>query len=143
MDWWIWLLIGLALFLVEIFTPSSLFAIFFGFGAVIVGLLAVLEITADVVVQWLLFSAISLASLVLCRPPLMRRLKLNPSNLDIDDLTGKVAIALEDIGVGKTGRSELRGTAWTSLNIGEQPVIRGQRCRIERTEGLTLCVRGE
>jgi len=40
MEWWTWILFGLVLFLAEIVTPGGFYIIFFGVGAVIVGVLA-------------------------------------------------------------------------------------------------------
>ena len=39
MDWWLWILLGLLLFLAELTTPGGFYILFFGIGAVIVGIL--------------------------------------------------------------------------------------------------------
>jgi inner membrane protein len=41
------------------------------------------------------------------------------------------------------GKAEMRGTSWNTRNIGDQPLARGQRCRVERVEGLMIFVRAE
>ena len=43
MDWWIWILFGLLLLLVELVTPGGFYILFFGIGAVIVGILVAFE----------------------------------------------------------------------------------------------------
>ena len=40
MQWWLWLAVGLALIVAELVTPSGFFIIFFGLGALAVGVLA-------------------------------------------------------------------------------------------------------
>jgi membrane protein implicated in regulation of membrane protease activity len=56
---------------------------------------------------------------------------------------GEVAVPLEDISVNSVGKAEMRGTSWNTRNIGDQPLARGQRCRVERVEGLMIFVRAE
>jgi membrane protein implicated in regulation of membrane protease activity len=48
MNWWLWLAGGLAVVVAELVTPSGFFIIFFGLGAVAVGVLATLEILTSV-----------------------------------------------------------------------------------------------
>jgi membrane protein implicated in regulation of membrane protease activity len=61
----------------------------------------------------------------------------------VDSLVGEVAVPLEDISVNSVGKAEMRGTSWNTRNIGDQPLARGQRCRVERVEGLMIFVRAE
>jgi membrane protein implicated in regulation of membrane protease activity len=37
----------------------------------------------------------------------------------------------------------MRGTSWSARNIGEKSLARGERCKVERVEGLTIYVRTE
>ena len=53
MNWWLWLAGGLALVVAELVTPSGFFIIFFGLGALTVGVLATLEILTSGWAQWL------------------------------------------------------------------------------------------
>ena len=53
MNWWLWLAGGLALVVAELVTPSGFFIIFFGLGALTVGVLATLEILTAGWAQWL------------------------------------------------------------------------------------------
>jgi inner membrane protein len=40
MAWWIWIVLGLVLLLGEMLTPGGFYILFFGIGAIIVGILA-------------------------------------------------------------------------------------------------------
>ena len=73
MVWWLWVLVGLALLVVEIVTPGGLFALFFGFGALAVAVLAVIGVGP--IAQWLAFTAISLLLLATLRRALQDKLR--------------------------------------------------------------------
>jgi membrane protein implicated in regulation of membrane protease activity len=142
MPWWAWLGFGLLLILCELLTPLGFYLIFFGVGALVVGALASFHLPVPLWVEWLLFSVCSVVALLLFRQPLLTRFQTNPRRLTIDNMVGETALALEDIAVGATGRVELRGTTWNARNFGAHPVASGQRCTVEKTEGLLLWIRG-
>jgi membrane protein implicated in regulation of membrane protease activity len=141
MTWWYWLVLGLVLIAAEMASSGGFYIIFFGVAAVIVAPLAAMELSA--VGQWLLFSVLSVASLIFFRNPLMRALNLGAGAADIDTLTGETGTALEDISAGAAGRVELRGTTWSARNAGSTPLARGHRCVVVRAERLTLLVKAE
>ena len=141
MSWWIWILLGFVLFAAE--AAMSVIGIgFFGIGALAVGILVGLGLETTLWMQWLLFTVISVLSLVIFRQPLVRRLRGDHKPVEVDSLTGEMAVAMEDIGADQIGRAELRGAPWSARNIGNQPIARGQRCRVERVDGLMLFVSG-
>jgi membrane protein implicated in regulation of membrane protease activity len=37
----------------------------------------------------------------------------------------------------------MRGASWTARNVGEKSLARGERCTVERIEGLTIFIRTE
>ena len=139
--WWIWFLVGLALLLAEFLTPGAFFQFFFGLGAIALGLVELAGIRLPLSVQLLLFLALSLGSLLLLRKPLRLKLEGKNADLEVDRFEGETAVAMEGIAVNGVGKAELRGTAWNARNVGDTPIAESQRCRVERVEGLTLCVR--
>ena len=143
MDWWIWLLIGFGLLVIEMATPGGLFFMFFGAAAIAVGLLASLGVSQDWA-QLLVFSVLSVGSLLLFRGPLLRRLKARTGETPrVDQIAGQTATLTEDLAPHGPGKAELRGTTWSVENAADQPIARGQRVRVERVEGLKLIVRPE
>jgi len=142
MDWWIWLLLGLMLLLAELVTPGGFYIIFFGVGALIVGVLAGFEAAGPPWFQYILFSLVSVTALWLFREKLLQLTRAAPSE-SVDNLVGETAVSLDDIPVNGIGKAEMRGTSWNARNVGDQPLARGQRTRVERIEGLTIFVRGE
>lgn len=141
MLWWYWITLGLFLAILELATPLSFFLVFFGVGGVIVGLLTLVDLGGPTWVQWLLFSVVSVLALLLFRGPLMRRVHANDwMRRPIDALTEDIATTLEEIAPGSIGRAELRGTPWSARNIGAAVLSKGQRCAVQRVDGLTLYI---
>jgi len=141
MLWWIWMLLGFLLLLAELLTPGGLYLLFFGVAAIIVGLLAGLSLVGPAWLQWLMFSLVSVLALSLFRRPLLKRLRPATLAQEVDSLIGETAIALEDMAADAIGKAELRGAAWSARNVGGSSLARGQRCTVERVDGLMLCVR--
>lgn len=141
MAWWIWVLIGLFLLALEAATPGGFFFAFFGLSGLLVGGLVALGWGGALAMQWILFSAFALAALVLLRGPLKARLNVDGKHRPVDQLSEQEAIALDELPAGGAGKVELRGSSWSARNGGDAVIAKGQRCRVERVEGLTLWVR--
>ncbi len=141
LTWWLWLLCGFVLLLLELVTPGGFYIFFFGVGAVAVGLLASLGLAGPPWLQWLLFAVVSLGALLLFRKPLQRRTTHLPAR-NVDSMIGETAIVIGDIASQEIGKAELRGSAWTARNTGDKVILAGQRGRVERIDGLTLYLRG-
>ena len=141
MAWWYWLLAGIALLGWELFTPGGFYVMFFGVGALVVGLLVAVDAGGPAWVQWLVFSAVSIASLLLFRGSVLARFDTGKPAVPMDTLEGELAIPMEDLAPGAVGKAELRGTSWTAQNADDRTLTRGQRCRVVRVEGLTLFIR--
>jgi inner membrane protein len=142
MAWWVWLLVSLGLLGFEMLTPGGFFILFFGLGALVVGALAGLGLTEPIWLQWLLFSLLSVGSLLLFRRRLLAWLQ-SPEATAVASLIGDVAVLLADLPPGTVGKAELRGTAWSVRHDGPETLARGRRCRVDRIDGLTLHVRPE
>ena len=146
MVWWAWIILGFFLVLAELVTPGGFYLIFFGIGALVVGVLRVLGIAGPGWVQWLLFSLISAGLLASLRKSLVDRFSAKGdgstrARVDTDTVVGETAVAAEKIPCGEIGRVEMRGSAWRARNRGAQELATGQRCTVERVEGLLLDVR--
>lgn len=140
MVWWSWVLLGIALLVVEMLTPGGLFALFFGAGALGVAVLSALGVSP--LVQWLAFTALSLVLFATLRARLQERLGAR-SPARMDDLVGEEVVLLEDLAAGGTGKAELRGVPWSARAASGIPLRAGQRARVERVEGLVLWIRAE
>jgi membrane protein implicated in regulation of membrane protease activity len=141
--WWHWFALGLILIALEMAAAGGFYIIFFGIAAVIIGVLVLAGVGGSVWVQLLLFSILSVVSLLFFRSPMMRWLNLDRGGVDVDSLVGETAVAKEAIEPGAIGRVELRGTAWTARNRGRQPLTTGDRCVVVGVDRLTLFVEAE
>lgn len=142
MEWWIWILAGFFLVLAELVTPGGFWFIFFGVGAIVVGVIESAFPGLPDWVQWALFSALSIVSLALFRKPLLKRIELTEPAKPVDSLVGENAVATEAMGPGGVGRAELRGSTWKAKNAGEQAIAVGQPCEVTKVEELTIWVVG-
>ena len=144
MHWWLWMLLGFALLAVEMLTPGLFYFFFFGVGAILVGALVGIGTGASVSLQWLLFSIFSVATLLFVRQKLVRLLShksIKARTGDLDSIVGEIVILMDDLAPHTVGKAEGRGSSWTVMNGGSEPLPKGQRCRVYHMEGLTLWVR--
>jgi membrane protein implicated in regulation of membrane protease activity len=141
--WWHWIALGLVLVVLELAAPGGFYFIFFGVGALVVGLLATFDAAGPAWAQILLFSVVSLLSLVLFRARLLGKLQGSKRASDMDTLVGEIGTLSDDLSPGGVGKVELRGTAWSAKNTSHVTLKRGERCVVIRVEGLMLAVRPE
>jgi membrane protein implicated in regulation of membrane protease activity len=138
MSWWLWVLFGIGLLVVEMVTPGGLFALFFGVGALLTAVLA--SAGAGATVQWLAFTVLSLGLLATLRRTLLEKLAAR-GGPPVDSLVGEEVLLLADLPEGGEAKAELRGVPWSARASSGIALRKGQRCRVDRVEGLTLWVR--
>jgi inner membrane protein len=139
MPWWAWILSGLVLLGLELLL-GSFYLLFLGLAAIVVGLLAMFGASGPLWLEWLLFIAFSAGLVLLLRKPLLGKFNIQSDSRDIDTLVGVAAVAIENIPPRGIGKVEMRGTMWTAHNAGTVALIPGQRCLVQRVEGLSLWV---
>jgi len=139
MDWWIWTLAGFFFLALE-FVATTMHSAFFAAGAFLVAILVALHAGGPLWAQLLTFTLFSLATLLLIRPLVVKKLNLSRTVV-VDTMVGEEAIAMQDLAVAAVGKAEMRGSTWNAKNVGETALSRGQRCKVERVEGLVLHVR--
>lgn len=139
MPFWLWLILGLVLLAGELLTPGGFFIVFFGVGALVVGVLGLAGVVMPLWLQGVAFSVVSVVALLLFRKPLLGRFAPPPAH-KVDPLVGEEAVTLEEIGAGRLGKVELRGTPWNARVTNGRALAKGVRVRVERVEGLTVFV---
>ena len=120
----------------------TMLGMIFGVAAVVVGALGVVGASGGAAMQWLLFSVLSIVSLVLFRKPLMRRFKLQEPGPAVDSMIGEICTVTQPPDPDGYGRVELRGTSWAARAAGGS-FVTGQRRRLERVDGLTFWIAPE
>ena len=142
MTWWIWILLGLALLAVEILVPGGIIFLFFGASAIVVGALVATGLGGPMWVQAVVFSVMSIVSLLTLRGPILRRMEAHGRPTEkVDSFVGEAVVLSEGIGPRGKGKGELRGTSWTVENLGDRNLSSGDAPTVERVDGLTLFVR--
>ena len=142
--WWHWFALGLVLIALELAAAGGFYIIFFGIAAVIVGVLQLAGLSGPTWIQLLLFSALSIVSLLFFRSPMLRWLNLDTKNSDtVDSLVGETAVVKQDIPAGEIGRVELRGTSWSARNRGSELLTTGRRCVVVAVDRLMLIIEAE
>lgn len=141
MTWSLWVVFGLGLLVFEILTPGGFFTFFFGLAALVVGALVWLGILDSGSAQWLLFAALGTVLIVLLRPHVRKRFETDTPK--VDQIPGETAIALQDFDANGRGKVELRGTSWGGVYVGVGSVLKGDRLRVTRIDGLSLIVEKE
>ena len=143
MLWWHWLVIGLILVALEMAASGGFYVIFFGIAALAIAGLHVLDLAGPVWVQLVLFSAMSVGSLLFFRGPLLKWMQLDQPGRDVDSLVGDIAVPMEDIPSGAVGKAELRGTVWSARNQAASTLARGQRCKVVDVDRLMIFLKPE
>ena len=136
MTWWLWLLLGLVLSALELASTGGFYLIFFGVSAMFIGLMTAIGLAGPPWLQWLVFTLLSVILLLAFRRPILRIMQVETG--PVDALVGQTAVTLDAIPPGTVGRAELRGATWSARNLHSADLARGQRCRVERVDGLML-----
>lgn len=137
--WWIWMILGIALLIAEVITPTSFYLMFFGLGALLVGVLAAVGLADSGALQWFLFAAFSVGCIVFLRSR-FAFMRGKTSDMDADNVVGQEAILMEELNPNCEGKAEMRGSVWKARNVGVKVLNKGQRCKVEALERLTLIV---
>jgi membrane protein implicated in regulation of membrane protease activity len=103
-------------------------------------LLGLVGLELPVTGQWLLFAVLAVASMFTLRRPIYRKLMNRPFGQVSSDVDQRVVIT-QELAPGAMCRVEYRGSGWTALNIGDQPIPPGGYARIDSIDGVTLRVR--
>ncbi len=144
MEWWIWILAGIAMSFAEIaLTPGVFVLLFFGISALFVGILVGIGIGGPFWLQGAIFVVIAISLLALFRGKARKLMGLRGWQMDFDSVVGGVAISRAEIQPGDTGKAEFRGSTWNVVNTGGSVLYPGDQCRIEQLNGLVLSVKSE
>ena len=146
--WIFWSVIGIALMLCEGITPGSFSLFFLGLGAFAASVACYFypSVAVSGTQQLLIFSVMSVFSLLLIRPKIIRRIySKNKSRQNApEELLGKHAKALTNLsrnGV-ETGKALFEGTEWSAVPIEDSPDIpAGSTVTVVQMDGLTLKVK--
>lgn len=135
---WFWLLLSIIFTVIEVAT-LGLTTIWFALGALVMLLLSPLPI--PFLWQILVFLIISSVLLIFTRPIAVKKLKVGREKTNTDSLIGEKALVIKDISEFDKGLVKVHGMEWSAQSVDGQTVVKGERCIVERIEGVTLMVR--
>ncbi|MDF0733779.1 NfeD family protein [Pseudomonas entomophila] len=140
MQWWIWLVFGLALILLELVLPTF-FILWFGIGAVLVSLIAVVAPSLELATQVLLWVLLSSITTVLWFKVFRR--KQPDTRWTADSVIGEVGLLTASVSEFQKGRVRfqkpvLGNEEWTC--IADSDIPSGERVRLTAIEGNTARV---
>lgn len=136
--WWIW--IGLAALLVigEIFT-AGFFLLWFGIGAGVAGILALLGFGDGW--QWASFLVISIGLFAISRRFADKITAEQPPGIGADRFIGKQGVVLETINNDENkGRVRIDTDEWRALSNGDEIISVDAKVEVIRIEGTRMVV---
>src|SRR5688572_2557918 len=140
--WWHWVVLGIVLMLLELAVPSF-FLVWFGLGALTVGVLTVFSPSAPFAFQILAWTACSLVFLALWFRVFKPNLYKSRAGMARGSLIGEVGLVTRDIRPYERGQIRLQKPilgeeVWES--VAEEEIRVGERVRVLEVEGNTLKV---
>lgn len=140
MDAVVWLMI-LAVFLVVEAITAGLTTIWFAGGALVAAVAAYFE--AGVVVQLLLFLAVSVVLLVFTRPLAVKYMNKGVEKTNVNSLLGKKAVVTCEIdNLAQTGQVRINDIEWTArTSDNSMKIPEGAVVEIEEIQGVKLIVK--
>jgi len=141
-EWWLWAVAGIALILAELAIPAF-FVIWFGIGALIVAGVLVLAPQLTFTVQLILWTAASLAMVMLWFSVFKPGLAKTRSGTAAGDAVGEVGLLVGPVAPFSRGRVRfqrpvLGSEEWVCLS--EAAIAAGERVRVVAVEGSFLKV---
>jgi len=142
MSWWGWAIAGAILFGAELsFVSAQFYLVFIGSAAMLVGLVTLVVPLAEWL-QWGLFAALAVVSMVTFRSRIYQRFHGATPAVRTGPRGGIITLPAA-LGAGDSCQAEYGGSYWTVRNDGDTPLPAGSRARIVSVQNLTLLVRAD
>lgn len=141
MDYTIFWLVALVLFIVIEIATMGLTTIWFAGGAI--AAMVVCMLGAKLWVQCGVFLTVSFILLLFTRPFAVRYVNRRHEPTNVDGLIGQTASVTETIdNLQSTGRAQVRGQEWTARSVDDKHTIKaGSTVQIAAIEGVKLIVK--
>lgn len=133
----VWIVTAVVLFLLEILTPGVFFFACLGMGALAAA--AVSALGGSFTVAWVVFFAVSIASIYLVRPFARRYFGGLKKKSNVDAVVGRDAPLIEKVTPDSLGLVKIDGEFW---KVSSQETLEvGQRVEVVAVEGTHLVVK--
>lgn len=131
----IWLVLSVLFFILEA-TTANMVSIWFGIGAL--AALFTSSLTNSTFIQWTVFTAVSLLTLIFTRPFVKAILKKTKVTTNSDINIGKTATVIVAVSPSQDGRVRLNDVDWIARS--NYTIAEGQPCIVQAVESATLIV---
>lgn len=136
-----WFIIGIALMILELFTPGF-FLLLTGIAAIITGGLSYLFPPDMIALQWILFGVFTILALVFLRKYLLN--KTEPAETimtNVDGLIGKKAVVIREIiPDSMKGQVKINGEIWIAQSENNSAVPVDEEVVVKKVSGTKLIV---
>ncbi|OHD53270.1 MAG: hypothetical protein A2014_05080 [Spirochaetes bacterium GWF1_49_6] len=138
MDWYIWMIIGVALIVIEIFTPGF-FMLLPGIAGIVAGVVAIW--VPSLAIQLAVFIVLSAGLIIFLRPLVLKMNGKNQQETNADGMIGKVVLVTEDID-NKTDKGYIKcySDHFPARSESGTSFVKGEMVRIVRMEGIKVFV---
>ncbi|UCG93237.1 MAG: NfeD family protein [candidate division WOR-3 bacterium] len=137
--WWIWIAIAAVFAVGEIFT-AGFFLFWFGIGAAVAGILALLGL--GIGWQWAAFVIVSGVLFAVSRRFAERFTKKQPPGIGADRFIGKKGVVLEDINnIENTGRVRIDKEEWRADSDTGEIIAAGTKVIVTKLDGTHIVVK--
>jgi membrane protein implicated in regulation of membrane protease activity len=143
--WIVWLIIAAIFIGAEVLTPGF-FLLWFGIGALVAALMAILGI-GSVAAQLIVFLVVSVLLVIASRTIFDRFLTRTPVEsqltFGVEAMLGQIGTVVESSrGAMNESAVKVSGSVWTAFPIeGETPLTEGETVAVERVSGNSIYVR--
>lgn len=142
MPWWGWLVLGAVLLASEMFLlDAQFYLVFLGVSAAFVGLLGWGGLELAEWLEWLVFAALSIVTMVAFRRRVYAVVKGRTGVVEERIKLGDRVVVPVQLAAGATCRVDYRGSSWSARNVGEREIPAGAEALIESVDGLLLHIR--
>lgn len=133
-----WVVLLILLIVVEGIT-AQMVTIWFAAGAV--GAIVAERLGAQMWLQWVVFVAVSVITLILTRPIAKKLTKTNAQPTNADRCIGKIARVTETINnIESKGQVSVDGAIWTARSSDGSVIEKDEQVTVEKIDGVKLIV---
>ncbi len=138
MYFWLWIIIIVISLIVEFLSAIQLTSVFFALGAICA--LIANQLNASFIIQLIIFTIISILSILIIKPIASRYLQGNIIKTNADRCIGQKAILLKDISLDTWGEIKVNNVLWHCISVDNKPITKGNLVKILAIEGAKLIV---
>jgi membrane protein implicated in regulation of membrane protease activity len=133
----IWIIIGIACVIIEIFTPGFFF-MSIGMSAILTGLFAL--VVSNVFIQAIVFIIISFLIFINMKKLSKKIFKTTDKPTNVYALIGKKGMVTKDITKTTRGYVKINGEIWSAISVNEDDIEKDSIVVVRKVEGNKVIV---